>query len=201
MTPKLYYLKCDLTDRWPFSITRVELNGADATLIHGLRSIGSWDARIRFYYAEYSMPADFQIPMVCPLHFATKNFVKALNDEQRHCFNFIPISIYPEHVGPIIEDFYIADYVFTLTALDMNVSKVVYDSERPDEILGVPLSIVDKTKVPSHFQAFRLRESPSKIIISQQIVDSLNKHSVTGTRFVPVKMVRGLDAYKLLMIK
>jgi len=188
MKSEYYYLRCDLSDKFPFSITRVELNGADSMLVYGLKRINKWDERIRFYYSEYSTPADFEIPMVCPLHYATKFFIDALDADLLNYFNFIPVEINPEKDGPIIKDYYIVDYVYTLATLDMNLSEVVYDQERPDEIMTVPHCVLDKSKIPSNIQAFRLQESPTNVIISKQVMDNLNKNSVTGTRFVPVEM-------------
>jgi len=188
MKSEFYYLRCDLSDKFPFSITRVELNGADPMIVYGLKRIDKWDDRIRFIYSEYSKPADFEIPMACPLHFAKKSFIDALDAEQLHYFNFIPVEVYPKKAGPIIKDYYIIDYIYTFAALDLNLSEIVYESERPDEIITVPHCVLDKSKIPFNMQAFRLQESPSNIIISKQVMDKLNKHSVTGTRFVPVEM-------------
>lgn len=188
MSALFYYLRGDLTDNWPFAITNVELNGADPLLVYGLQRIDKWDKRIRFYYSEYDRAPDFQIPMVCPLHFVSERFLDALSENQLQCIDPIKVEVYPEGTGPVVTDYYIANYVYTFPALDMSRSKIVYDAEHPDKISSVLHYVLDKRKAPVHVHAFRLQESPSDIVISGQMADNLTTHSVTGTRFVPAEV-------------
>lgn len=188
MKSELYYLRCNLSEKFLFSITRVELNQADSMLVYGLKKIDTWDERIKFYYSKYSKPADFEIPMACPLHFATKSFINALDADQLSCFEFIPVKIYPEKEGPIVEEYYIINYIYTIEALDLNLSKITYDPEQPDEIMSVPYIVLDRKKISSNIHAFRLKESPFDIIVSKQVMENLNKQKITGTRFVRVEI-------------
>jgi hypothetical protein len=182
----LYYLKGDLTDKWPFTISRVELNGADPRLVYGLKKIGNWDTRIKFYYSKYDIWADFQIPMVCPLHFVTLSFINSLSEDQLRCVNFIPITIYPEKNGPLFNSYSIVDYVYSIEALNTSLSNIIYDKNREKEIVTVPNRILDKNKIFPNIQIFRLKESPTDIVVSQQVVDNLDGNFITGTRFVNV---------------
>lgn len=188
MRSEFYYLRCDLSDKFPFSITRVDLNQADSTLVYGLKKIDKWDNHITFYYSNYSTPPDFEIPMICPLHFATKSFINALNANQLRCFDFISIRIYPENEGPIVESYHIINYIYTIEALDLNLSEIEYDPEQPSEIMSVPYIVLDRSRIPSKVHAFRLKESPANIIVSKKVMENLNKQKVTGVRFVRVEM-------------
>ncbi len=79
-------------------------------------------------------------------------------------------------------EYYVMNVVLLAECLDLRRSGIKYSPDDPSRIIGIKPFIFDSNKIPDA-AVFKVPQDPGRVFATQQLVDLVRKHRLTGVGF------------------
>ncbi|MCY1083208.1 imm11 family protein [Archangium lansingense] len=112
---------------------------------------------------------------------ASRDFREAI---EKLCANveieYLPFTLYDHHKRPYSRDYCIINPIGTFDCLDLKASDIVWDTEKPDNILRIEEAVLDREKTRAAPQLFRLKESPHTYVVGLDLAKEMQQRKLTN---------------------
>jgi hypothetical protein len=88
---------------------------------------------------------------------------------------FLPFTLYNHKNRVASRDYFIVNVLGTFDCLHPTKSEIRYSKEYPDEVIGIHKHVLDKRKLASAPDIFRVKEDPTMIVISARLAAQIKK--------------------------
>ncbi|WP_426756607.1 imm11 family protein [Myxococcus sp. Y35] len=109
---------------------------------------------------------------------------------QKHCANeieYLPFTLHDHRGRPYSDDYCIINPIGTFDCLDLEASDISWSAKSPRKILRVREYVLDRAKMQSAPQLFRVEGAPSEYVIGRELARELYDRKLTNIRWTELR--------------
>ncbi len=100
---------------------------------------------------------------------------------------YLPFALYDHRKRLYSTDYFIINPIGTFDCLDVKKTDAVWDDEKPGRLSLLRRPVLDRKKVAKAPQLFRIKESPTDLIVGPELGVAIGKAKLTNVRGVKLK--------------
>jgi hypothetical protein len=110
---------------------------------------------------------------------------------EEHCkgveIEYLPFALYDHRKRLYSTDYCIINPIGTLDCLDVKKTDADWDDEKPGRMSYLEVPVLDRKKVAKAPQLFRIKESPTDLIVGPELGVAIGKAKLTNVRGTKLK--------------
>lgn len=102
---------------------------------------------------------------------------------QKHCTNeieYLPFTLYDHRNRPYSKDYFIINPIGTFDCLDLEASDISWSTKAPKKILRIRKYVLDRAKMQSAPQLFRVDGDPSEYVLGRELAREMYDRKLTN---------------------